>query len=324
MNHRIYSGITKPEKTPTLQQLHRIMKICPLFLCTALALATTIVPAADGRLDSPYGANRYGNSAPSSFTYGFAAPLSLGNTALGDIDSAELQGVWVAPVIRRSSFDILGGISYRRLQFGKPAGAPVPNSLQGIAGVIGAQSNFADNWRARIEAFPGLYSDFSDISGDDFTVPLLLETAYELNPSLELGAQLMMHPFRKNPVVGMVGITWLINDDWSLNFWLPRPQLEYQWSDDLDLFVGGSLSGGSFRVAEDFGTALGRPELNGEVVDFQEVRAGAGARFNLGRHITAEIAGGWIFDRRFEFYERNLTANGDGAPYVQFSLGARF
>ena len=77
-------------------------------------------------------------------------------------------------------------------------------------------------------------------------------------------------------------------------------------------------------MGEDFGDSAGRPNLNGELVDYQEIRGGLGARFNLGRSITAELAGGWIFDRRFEFHEQDLTANGEGAPYVQFSLGARF
>ena len=251
-------------------------------------------------------------------------PLKLGNTPLGDGDSAELQGVWVAPVVRRDGFDLLGGISFRRFQFATPAGAPVPNTLQSIAGVVGWQSRFADYRRAKIEALPGIYSDFNDVSGSDFNVPVILETAHELNPRVELGAQVMVNPFRKNLAIGTLGITWLILEDWRLEFWLPRPQLEYRWNDSLSLFAGGSFSGSSFRVAENFGTSLGRPELNDELVDYQEMRAGAGARFNLGKRITAEIAGGWIFDRRFEFHGRGLTANGDGAPYVQFSLGARF
>ncbi len=251
-------------------------------------------------------------------------PLKLGNTPLGDGDSAELQGVWVAPVVRRDGFDLLGGISFRRFQFATPAGAPVPNTLQSIAGVVGWQSRFADYRRAKIEALPGIYSDFNDVSGSDFNVPVILETAHELNPRVELGAQVMVNPFRKNLAIGTLGITWLIQEDWRLEFWLPRPQLEYRWNDSLSLFAGGSFSGSSFRVAENFGTSLGRPELNDELVDYQEMRAGAGARFNLGKRITAEIAGGWIFDRRFEFHGRGLTANGDGAPYVQFSLGARF
>lgn len=293
-----------------------------LFAFYALATAGTL--ATDNQLASPYGANRYGSSPPSSMTYGFAAPLKLGNAVLGDTDSAELQGVWVAPLIKRGGYDILGGISYRRFQFDTPAGATVPNTLQSIAGVAGWQSRFADHWRARVEALPGIYSDFSDISGDDFNVPIILETAFELNPRLELGAQVMVNPFRKNPAIGTLGITWLMAEDWRLEFWLPRPQLEYRWSDNLSIFAGGSFSGSSFRVAENFGSALGRPELGNGLVDYQEVRAGAGARFNLGAQITAELAGGWIFDRRFEFHETNLTVNGDGAPYIQLSLGARF
>ena len=109
--------------------------------------------------------------------------------------------------MRRDGFDLLGGISFRRFQFATPAGAPVPNTLQSIAGVVGWQSRFADYRRAKIEALPGIYSDFNDVSGSDFNVPVILETAHELNPRVELGAQVMVNPFRKNLAIGTLGIT---------------------------------------------------------------------------------------------------------------------
>lgn len=292
-----------------------------------LLVATTIASAnvrRPDRLPPPYGANRYGSAPPSSFTYGFSAPISLGTTALGDIESAELGGLWVGPVVRRDSFDILGGISLRRLQFSTPIAAPIPNTLQSVAGVIGAQGRWGDKWRARIEALPGLYSDFSDLSGDDFNTPVLIEGAYRVNDSLEVGIRANVDPFRNNTFVATPGVSWLISDHWKLELWLPRPQIEYILNDRVTLFGGGSVSGGSFRVAENFGAALGRPTLNGEKVDYREVRAGIGARLDIAPNTLAEIAGGWVFDRRFEFHERNLTLNGDGAPYVQFSIGAVF
>ncbi|MGB0580511.1 MAG: hypothetical protein ACPGVU_12470 [Limisphaerales bacterium] len=118
----------------------------------ALVLATTVSSIASDRdpLLPPYGPNRYGSAPPASFTYGFSAPISLGTTALGDIESAEFGGLWVGPVVRRDSFDILGGLSYRRLQFSTPVGAPIPNTLQSIAGVVGVQGRWGDKWRARV------------------------------------------------------------------------------------------------------------------------------------------------------------------------------
>ncbi|MBG86199.1 MAG: hypothetical protein CMO80_04785 [Verrucomicrobiales bacterium] len=296
------------------------------YLLLAALITATAAHAqySNEHIGSPYGVNRYGSSPPSSFTYGFSAPISLGNANLGDIDSAEFGGVYVAQIPVRDRYDFLGGVSLRRFQFGTPAGSPLPNTLQSVAGVVGAQGRFGDSWRARIEALPGIYSDFSDISGEDITSPVVLEGAYLVHDDLEIGAQLMLNPFRSSKVIGTLGVTWLIDDYWKLEFWLPRPQIEYSISEDLTLFAGGSLGGGSFRVAEDFGDSVGRPNLNSELVDFREIRAGAGARFNVGGSITAELAAGWIFDRRFEFHRRDLTANGDGAPYVQFSLGARF
>lgn len=291
-----------------------------------LANLAIVVPlAADDPLDplaSPYGRDRFGNAPPAAFSYAWPSTIRLGDDALGDIDSAEFVASYVDAFGGGASWDWLAGANWRRHQFDLPDASPLPDTLQGAAAVVGAHWRINDRWRARLEVQPGIYSDFRDVSGSDFNAPVLVEAAYRFHDRLEVGVQLNVDAFRESPVFGSVGVSWRIDDRWLFSLWIPRPQIEFALDEQWTVFAGASFAGGSFRVAEDFGQGVGRPELGDTVVDFQEVRAGVGVRFTVLDKLALELAGGWMIDRRFHFHERDLLVNGDGAPYVQLSLGA--
>jgi hypothetical protein len=281
--------------------------------------------AADEPLDplaSPFGRNRFGNAPPATFSYAWPSTIGLGDDALGEIDSAEFAVSYVESFGGGATWNWLAGVNLRRHQFDPPDGSPLPDDLNATAFVVGANWRINDRWRARLEVQPGIYSDFRDVSGSDFNAPVLVEAAFRFHDRLEVGVQLNVDAFRESPVFGSVGVSWRIDDRWLFSLWIPRPQIEFTLDEQWTAFAGASFAGGSFRVAEDFGQGVGRPELGDTVVDFQEVRAGVGVRFTVLDKLALELAGGWMIDRRFHFHERDLLANGDGAPYVQFSLGA--
>jgi hypothetical protein len=84
------------------------------------------------------------------------------------------------------------------------------------------------------------------------------------------------------------------------------------------------MRGGTFRVAEDFGRRRGRAQLDNQDVDFREITLGAGARWEFSRTLSAGVTLGWMLDRRFEYENRDLLLNGDGAPTLSFFVGGSF
>jgi Domain of unknown function (DUF6268) len=261
---------------------------------------------------------------PAEVTYSFKSGARLDGAALGDLDTLTLHASWVELFEQSDRFKWLAGVDWRRIQADVPTGAPVPDTLQSTALVLGFDWEINSRWRARLEAIPGVYSDFDDFSGDDFNSPFGVEVSYAINPNLVVGVQLSVDARREMPVVGIPGVRWRIDDRWLLSLWIPRPQVEYLATEELTLFAGASLTGGSYVVADDFGTRTGRPQLNGAAVDFREVRVGGGLRWRTGKWLYAEIAGGWTVGRRYEFHEQNTEIEADGAPYVQASFGAAF
>jgi len=297
---------------------HRFSPVLlPLFLAVAspvlVPAQTPVVPRAPG---APFEWR-----ADISFTGSSA--IAEGTVSRGDLEhqSFRIDGVRTIGLDRGAA--ILVGGSWRRLDF-SGATFPIPESLTAMALKLGYSRPLNQQWSLRAEIDPGLYSDFEDISGDDFNAPIGLRMVYAASRELQWLFGLNVDLRSSNPVIGGFGVRWQFAKDWTLLFLIPEPRIEYAVSPTVRIFGGASLRGGTFRVAEDYGRARGRPELDNQDIDFREISAGVGVRWQLQPGLNLTASGGWSIDRRFEFEERNLLLNGDGAPTFQLALNGSF
>ena len=88
--------------------------------------------------------------------------------------------------------------------------------------------------------------------------------------------------------------------------------MEYAIAADWTAFAGASLSGGTYRLE------------SGGILDYREIRAGAGIRWRLGNRLTVEAAAGGSLERQFRFQDSDADLVGGVAPYVQVSGGLSF
>lgn len=235
--------------------------------------------------------------------------------------SFRLEGVHTIPLGQNANY-LVGG-AWRRFEFSNSS-APIPDSVDAVTLKLGYSRTLNRQWTLLTEIDPGLYSDMEDISGDDFNAPVGLRAAYAVSRELQWLFGVNVDLRSSNPVIGGVGVRWQFARDWTLNFIVPEPRVEYALLPNLRLSAGASLRGGSFRVAEDFGRRRGRAQLDNQDIDFREITAGIGARWELQPGITVNGTVGWMIDRRFEFDDRNLLLNGDGAPILRLSLIGTF
>ncbi|HPA16506.1 MAG TPA: DUF6268 family outer membrane beta-barrel protein [Verrucomicrobiae bacterium] len=240
--------------------------------------------------------------------------------------AADLQ--YVAIFQLGSAAYLRAGLGYESYWFMGGEGLPVPASLQELNLVVGADVSLSDHWLMRVEAMPGIYSDFADIGWEDFNVPFNIGFTYLVNDRLQWAFGFQVNFMSDWPVVGGAGMRWQVSDYWTLNLMVPRPRIEYKASENLTLFTGCEFRGGSFRVAEDFGEGLDREELNGALVDYREYRAGAGlswlAHQGGGLELSVEIQGGVAFDREFDFHRTSTDLDSDPAPYASLGAKAKF
>ena len=258
------------------------------------------------------------------FSYAGKSDIAEGTRPLGQIETQQTRISAVRTIaINPQSAWIVGG-SWQQFAFSPAAGAPLPDRLSALCLKFGYNHQLDARWTLRTEIDPGLYSDFHDIGGGDFNAPLGLRVVYGASRELQWFVGVNVDLRSSHPVIGGPGLRWQFAPEWSLLLMVPAPRVEFAVNKELTLFAGLNLRGGTFRVADDFGRRHGRSALDRQNLSYRELSAGAGMRWNVNPGLALNVGAGWMFDRRFEFDDRNLLLNGDGAPLLQLTLTGRF
>ena len=257
------------------------------------------------------------------FSSGGSAVIAEGSRPLGEMRHQQVAFDGATTVaLGRDSAAIIG-LGWRRFDFTGSV-ADVPDSLSSLALKLGYSRTFSPQWSLRAEIDPGVYSDFEDVGSDDVGAPFGVRVIYAASRELQWAFAFFVDTRSSMPVIGGVGARWQFAPQWTLLAFLPEPRVEYAASDTISLYAGAGMRGGTFRVAEDFGRRRGRAQLDNQDLDFREITVGVGARWKISPTLSAGASIGWMLDRRFEYEERDLLINGDGAPSLLFSLSGSF
>lgn len=277
-------------------------------------------------------ANRYGASsegAPmgryfSEISYVAPSALSLGNTGFGEVDTLSAQVSYQSTLRQSDAWSWIVGFDLQGNWFDVPGQAPVPEGLYETSLRVGGSWKISEDWSLQTLFSPGLYSDLKDVDGGDFNVPGLVLAFWQATERLQLIAGASVNVRRDLPVIPAIGGRWQFADDWTLLAVFPTPRIEYTASEAVTVFAGAELVRTAYRVAEDFGDRWGRPELNGEDISYNEWRVGAGARWKISRALVVSLDGGWMGEREFNFDDRDVELESEGAPYVQFGVSGSY
>lgn len=278
-------------------------------------------------------ASRVGHEFGASHGFTAKGEMDQGDSEVGKLSGQNTKAFYVATVPLTDSVSLRAGVDYGRHSFGVPDGTMMPNTLQSVALTIGADFELSENWIMRIEGSPGIYSDFADISGSDFNAPFILGFSYLVDSKLQFVFGVSVDPLfstringiMDSPVMPGVGVRWQFADNWTLMAIMPNPEIQYDVNDQWQVFAGGRIKGGSYRVSEDHGDRLGRSDFNNDVVTYQEVRTGLGARYKIHPALTLEAELGYTLNRSMRFKnEDGLTYDGGNAPYAEIGFKGRF
>jgi hypothetical protein len=273
-----------------------------------------------------------GHEFSTSWSYTAGGDLDQGNREIGSLESNTAKAAYTASIPVTDKVAFRTGIDYTRHSFSVPSGTLLPNTLQSLALTLGTDVELNEHWLMRFEMSPGLYSDFHDISSDDFNVPLVLGFTYLVDSRLQWVFGLAIDPLFSNKIQGLsspvfpgIGVRWQFADQWTLSAILPNPEIQYDVVDKLQLYAGFRILGGSYRLRKDAGDGLGRQDFNNVVVDYQETRGGLGLRYQFHPALSLEAEGGYTIGRSFTYKnDDGLKYDGGSAPYVQIGLKGRF
>ncbi len=262
-------------------------------------------------------------TADSSYVSG--VKVRMGNNPFGRITEQADSLKYVASLQLNPGMLLRLGGDWQRFSFGVPPGAPIPNTLQSVAMVVGADLDLSDGWLLRIETEPGFYSDFRDISFSDFNSPIIVGFSYLQDENVQWFFGLSVNVRRSIPVFPAMGVRWKFADQWTLMCVLPKPRLEFQALDNLTWYVGGELKGDTYTTGRDFGNQFGIQRLNNTSVDYTEIRIGSGISWRVHQGVSLDLEGGCMVDREFDYHRPDIRIASNGvAPYVQLALHAGF
>jgi hypothetical protein len=214
------------------------------------------------------------------------------------------------------------GVSYDRFDFGG-TGAPVPDHLQAVAGTIALEYMHGNDIGAFIQVKPGFYTE-DDFGSASFDAPITVGRIFVLQEDklyffVGANAAFLRGQF---PVIPLGGIIWLPTDRLRLLALLPEPRIIYSPCKKLDFWVGGQLTGGSFRTDRD--DTIVPHKLSNAQVDYSDYRVGGGLIYSPNDAMTIDLGAGYSVQRKFDFYRADMTFKTDPAPYLRLEIKAKF
>ena len=296
------------------------------FLCALAALSLPLGAIHAGSVETHFASDRSEEKTPIDLfnleaSYVFESQLSDGIN-YGDQSASELEIEYAHRFHLSGHFYLRAGVNYNRFDFGS-TGAPVPNHLQSVSAVISLDYMVGADRGAFLEIRPGFYGE-DDFREEAFDIPITLARAWVLKPEKVFLITGVNVAFLRGelPVLPVVGLVWYINPKWELYGVVPEPRLIYRPNKNWDFFVGGQLTGGSFRTERN--DTIVPHKLSNAQVDYSDYRGGVGFVWHPTDGVGLEFNGGYSFQRRFNFERADEDYTTDPAPYVKVSLKAEF
>lgn len=242
----------------------------------------------------------------------------------GSVQQQEAGFYANVPIFQTEGFRATAGVSYRwnQLEFNSEAFPFAGESLDlhRVDVPFNVWADLNDRWKLWLRAQPGVYSDFDDISGDDFILTSLALLSYQWNDALRVAfGGFYSRDLGEERVLPAVGIIYEPNPHWYLALTFPR--VEVAWAPNEDWLVAGraTLSGAGWNVANPAG---------GEDLDlnYRIIRTGIGVDRRLSGPWWAYIDAGVQVGQEIEIDGGGLdiTEELDASAYATVGVKLRF
>lgn len=199
------------------------------------------------------------------------------------------------------------------------AAVPLPDNLTVFSVNLGLIRTFDPDWTAALFTRPGFYGDFELLGSRSLNLPVLLTANWTVGPDLKWTFALSYDRFSKYPLLPVLGVQWKSAPDWNLELGFPRTGVTWQANDRLALHLDAGFQGGSYRITH---APAALPAPAGTLLDYREVRAGAGCTYKMTAATTLSLDAGWVLDRRFDYHEGHYRLDGNAASYLKISFRA--
>ncbi len=326
------------------QNFTTALLIAGLGLLTATCIQADTTDAKDSitPVVAPPPADNVPVSQEFSLVGSYAGDVSTkqGNATLGSVTDIHTHANYVVSPQIKDGILLRLGVDWERNSFGLFPNAPLPNTLQSENAIIGVDFTLSDKIIMRVEGHPGIFNDGTGFTWNDFDMPVQIGGTYLYSKDFQIILGLQVDLKSNLPVIGLPGFRWQFADQWVLSAIPPKPQLQYLLNNSLTLYTGAEIIGGTYQLNNTFGSDhghgpnSGNSQLNNNVVDFAEVRVGAGVTWKFTPNMSLDVSGGYIPYREFEMHSGEIGFDthytsfhndiGSGAPYGEVGISGSF
>lgn len=263
-----------------------------------------------------------------------------GSANIGGVQNINTHFNYVVSPQIKDGFLLRFGVDTERNSFSLPSSAPLPNTLQSVNAIIGADLALSDKIIMRAELHPGIFSDFDHITSSDFDMPVQIGGTYLYSKDFQIIVGVQIDLKSNLPIIGIPGFRWQFADKWVLSAIPPKPQLQYELNNSLTLYTGADILGGTYHLNDNFGSSHGHgpnttnAQFNNNIVDFTEIRVGAGFTWKFTPNLSLDISGGYMPYRSFDLHQDKIgfdthstsfhNSLDEGAPYGQAGISGSF
>jgi hypothetical protein len=307
---------------PTLLRVWLATALCSLASAGLLRadpkddLAPTVAPPAPSHIQISQEFDAEGS-------YSSNSELKQGSSRIGGSDDIYSHFDYVASPQITDSILLRFGADAERFSFGLPSSAPLPNTLQSVNAIIGADFAVNDKILIRAEIHPGIYSDFVSVGSSDIDVPVQIGGTYLWSKDFQIIFGLQIDVKSNLPIIGAPGFRWQFADKWVLSAIPPKPQLQYEVNNSLTLYAGAEILGGTYHLNDQFGSNHGHPgsgvdntsNLNGNILDYGEVRTGVGFTWKFTPNLSLDVSGGYVPYREYNIHRDRLGFDQDSTDF---------
>ncbi len=257
----------------------------------------------------------------------FGGSSGLPERSYGEQDEFHINAQYTHRFQLTGRYYLRLGAAYERFDFGTSL-APIPTSVQSIAGVVAVEYIVRNRAAFFISSKPGVYySNFDAIGSGNFDAPTVAAGVIPLARNLYAIVGARFSILAQYPALPIVGLKWDITDRLHLDAIPPEPRLTYDLTDNLEVFVGGEILGESYKRDRNPNARPQDQRFNGGVIDYSEYRVGGGFAYKLGKSVQVDISGGYVPRRTFDYYRGGDNAKSfrlEGAPYAKIAVAAQF
>ncbi len=240
----------------------------------------------------PYGWLFYVYEAPADIT----GDIGVGEQ--GDTPTATVQELNLmlrAPVYLNPPYVVTAGPELRAHHFDFTALEFDTIDTYTVSLPVTTRIPISEKWSSLLSLSPSLYTDFTDISSEDFKMSAVALAFYKWRPSTTLAMGLVYsRDFGRDRVYPALGGTWR-NEEWAVRLLFPRPSIAYAPNERWRFTTELAPSGGQWSIADP------RDGPSEEQFDFEFSgwRGGVSAEYMLRKGIVFTLDVGGAFSRDY-------------------------